>query len=109
MLIASLVLNILVLIPFCTVLMINTPKVQVVAGPATPGRSILLAIYLSILIGSIFLLFSNDINFATALLSLQIIYKLITPITVGSVKNPIVVSNIFIAIFHSFTLYSLHF
>ena len=42
-----------------------------------------------------------------ALLSVQIIYKLITPFAVGNFSNPVVVSNLAIAAFHSITLWSI--
>lgn len=34
----------------------------------------------------------------------QILYKLTTPVTVGTLQNPVVVSNLGIAIFHTLTL-----
>ena len=42
-----------------------------------------------------------------ALLMVQIIYKLITPFAVGNLSNPVVVSNLAIAAFHSVTLWSI--
>jgi hypothetical protein len=39
-----------------------------------------------------------------ALLLVQVIYKLTTPFTVGSFTNPVVLSNLAIAAFHSGTL-----
>jgi hypothetical protein len=39
-----------------------------------------------------------------ALLSVQIIYKVLTPFTVGTFKNPVVVSNLLIAALHAWTL-----
>ena len=39
-----------------------------------------------------------------SLLLVQVIYKLTTPFTVN-IKNPIVVSNLFVAIFHIITLF----
>lgn len=40
------------------------------------------------------------------LLVVQIVYKLTTPLTVGSFTNPVVVSNLLIAPFHGATLRS---
>jgi hypothetical protein len=37
----------------------------------------------------------------------QILYKVTTPFTVGSFANPVVVSNLAIAAFHSLTLWSI--
>jgi hypothetical protein len=70
----------------------------------TTARGILLSIYLSILLAScLFLVFRNPSSVA-ALLMVQILYKLTTPVTVGTLQNPVVVSNLGIAIFHTLTL-----
>jgi hypothetical protein len=37
---------------------------------------------------------------------MQIVYKTLTPFTTKTFKNPVVISNLFIAIFHFFTLYT---
>ena len=34
----------------------------------------------------------------------QILYKLTTPVTVGTLQNPVVISNLGIAMFHTVTL-----
>ena len=107
MITASLILNILVLIPVCFALIMNFEKMQQTAGAFTPARGILLAIYLTILIASIFLLFYTDVKLALALFSVQIIYKFISPFTVKSIKNPIVISNLLIALFHLITVYTI--
>ena len=100
----SLILNILVLIPVCLTLLFNVEKMQDVAGVFTPARGILLAIYVSILLASSFLLFFMDVKLAFALFSIQIVYKVLTPFTVKSIKNPIVISNLVIAAFHLVTV-----
>jgi hypothetical protein len=74
-------------------------------GEFNPARGILLAMYISILIGSIFLLIAPDKKFIIALLSIQILYKFLTPFTVKTIKHPFVISNILIALFHVLTLY----
>jgi hypothetical protein len=74
-------------------------------GEFNPARGILLAMYISILIGSIFLLIAPDKKFIIALLSIQILYKFLTPFTVQTIKHPFVISNILIALFHVLTLY----
>jgi hypothetical protein len=101
---ASLIFNILVLIPVCLTLLFNFEKMQDVAGVFTPARGILLAIYVSILLASSFLLFFMDTKLAFALFSIQIVYKILTPFTVKSIKNPIVISNLVIATFHLVTV-----
>ena len=41
---------------------------------------------------------------AAALLLVQVLYKVTTPLTVGTLANPVVVSNLVIAGFHTATL-----
>lgn len=77
-------------------------------GPDTAARRILAAIYAAILIASVALLalhlFHRDITpWIQALLSIQVAYKLLTVPLVG-LRNPVVVSNLAIAVVHSFTL-----
>jgi len=80
-------------------------------GKSSPSRNILFSVYLSIFIMSIILLFlyiknkkSTSIKYMiVSLLLFQIIYKLITPVVV-TIKNPIIISNIVIAIFHIITI-----
>ena len=101
----SLGLNIAVLIPVCTVLILNlTPFVEV-WGLATPARGILLSMYLSILILSIGLWLQRNPMMVAPLLAMQVCYKVMTPITVGSITNPVVISNLVIAIVHGVTLW----
>jgi hypothetical protein len=42
-----------------------------------------------------------------ALLSVQIIYKFLSPFLVGTLTNPVIISNVFIAAFHSFSVWKL--
>ena len=107
MITASLILNIIVLIPVCFSLITDLNGMQKVAGIFTPGRGILLAIYLTILAASIFLLFSMDTKLAFGLFMMQIVYKILSPFTVKSIKNPIVISNLLIAAFHLVTVYTI--
>lgn len=102
---ASLLLNIIVLIPVCYGLLSNANWTQISYGNHTPARSILLSVYIAILLCSIILLFKPDPKMVAALLCVQIIYKFITPFTVGTLSNSVVISNIFIAIFHCFTVF----
>ena len=102
---ASLILNVIVLTFVCLGLITDSKRVQRTAGILTPARGILLAIYLTIAFASLALLFSQNNNFIFSLLILQIVYKIMTPITVRTFKNPIVISNLFIAVFHFVTIY----
>jgi hypothetical protein len=100
----SLGLNILVLIPIVVLMAINSPFVDEAWGEFTAARGILMSIYLSILVVSVFLVFKPVPSFVAALLIVQVVYKLTTPFTVGTVSNPIVISNLAISIFHMATL-----
>lgn len=101
----SLLLNISVLIPVCLGIFTNANWTIISYGNNTPARSILLSVYLSILFFSIILLFKPDPKMVAALLCVQIIYKITTPLTVGSFSNAVVISNILIALFHCFTVF----
>ena len=103
---ASLIINIAVLVPFCLLILINNSRIEKVLGPYTTGRGILLAIYTTILLASISMLWHPDSKIIFTLLSMQIVYKTLTPFTTKTFKNPVVISNLFIAIFHFFTLYT---
>lgn len=105
MLSLSLILNIAVLIPICYLMITNNFRMVKTLGEYNPARGILLAMYISILIGSIFLLIAPDKKFIIALLAIQIVYKFLTPFTVKTIKHPFVISNILIALFHVLTLY----
>ena len=104
MIILSLLLNIAVLIPVCAGIMTNALWAQQSYGEATPARGILLSIYLSIIAVSALLLVVSRTEAAAALLLVQIVYKVTTPFTVRSIKNPVVISNLFIAAFHTATI-----
>jgi hypothetical protein len=100
----SLGVNILVLIPVCIGLLTDAGWSRASYGDAAPARSILLAIYLAILSVSAMLLFYRDPKFAASMFIVQIIDKVLTPITVGTWSNPVVISNLFIAFTHVITL-----
>ena len=100
----SLILNILVLIPVCTSLLLKFSWVNDSFGIESPARGILLSIYLAILIFSAVLLFKFDPKFAMALLLVQVVYKVLSPIMVGTLTNPVIISNLFIAAFHSYSI-----
>ncbi|NER17008.1 hypothetical protein [Spongiivirga citrea] len=101
----SLLLNIFVLAPVCYGLLSKASWVDVSYGSATAARGILLSVYIAILLSSILLFFKADPKFVAALLFAQVIYKLTTPFTVGTVTNSVVISNLFIAFFHTVTLF----
>ncbi len=101
----SLLVNIAVLLPVCAGLVTNAEWTQAVFGGVTPARGILLAVYLSILMGSVLLIVFRGPRAVAALLLVQVIYKLTTPFTVGTWQNPVVISNLGIAAFHIVTLF----
>ncbi len=104
----SLAVNILVLIPILILMAIKSPVVDHAWGSFTQARGILMSIYFSILVLSIFLVFKPITAFVFALLTVQVIYKVTTPFTVRSITNPVVISNLFIAALHVVTLVSLY-
>lgn len=104
MIYVSLGLNIVVLIPVCMGLLIDTRWARIAWGDETPGRAILLSIYLAILLMSAALIFYPITTAVASLLAIQVIYKVTTPFTVKSFANPVVISNLGIAIVHIVTL-----
>ena len=66
-----------------------------------------MSIYLAIMLVSIGLLFKPLPAMVAALLLVQIIYKITTPFTVGTLSNPVVLSNLVIAAVHAVTLRSI--
>ncbi|MEM1435492.1 MAG: hypothetical protein AAGG11_15645 [Pseudomonadota bacterium] len=107
LIILSLLLNIAVLVPVCTGIIADAAWAQAGYGSVTPARSILLSIYLTIGVLSVALLVVRDSEFVAALLLVQVIYKVTTPVTVGTLKNPVVISNLLIAAVHGVTLASI--
>lgn len=121
MLLLSLLLNIAVLIPVVAVLALSARRAD--GGPArypwgeqTPARDILLAIYIAILLVSITLLVAVATvgpsvaieSAAAALFVVQIIYKVLTAVTVrDALRNPVVLSNLGIAAVHTITVVTL--
>lgn len=100
-------LNIAVLVPVCWGIWSNAGWAMASYGAQTEARGILLAIYAAILLCSAALLFQPVPAMVAALLIVQIVYKVLTPLTVGSFANPVVISNIAIAAFHCLTLWSI--
>ncbi|WP_084582107.1 hypothetical protein [Sphingomonas azotifigens] len=100
----SLLLNIVVLVPVCLSMLRNSAWVEAAYGPPSAARGILLSIYLAILTASIALLAMPSRGAILCLLALQCGYKLMTPFTVGTLRNPVVLSNLGIAAVHAVTL-----
>ena len=103
----SLAVNIVVLVPIVLLMAIKSPLVDKAWGPFTEARAILWSIYFAILVTSIALVFMPVASFTAALLAVQVIYKVTTPFTVGSFRNPVVISNLVIATLHVVTLMSM--
>lgn len=104
MIVASLAVNVLVLIPVGGSLLADTAWVTDAYGPHTQARGILISIYAAILFASVALLFIRDTRMVASLLAVQVIYKVTTPLTVGTLANPVIISNLVIAGLHLVTL-----
>jgi hypothetical protein len=107
MLYVSLMVNVIVLVPVCIILLRNGQAAERAWGAKTDGRSILLAVYFTILLFSGLLLIAGPnglLPIVHTLLMVQITYKLISVITVG-IGSPVVISNIAISMLHSGTIY----
>ena len=104
MVVLSLIINVVVLLPVCAGLLMDASWTASVYGEGTPARAILLSIYLAIGLVSVLLLVHREPKAVAALLLVQVLYKVITPLTVGTLANPVVVSNLVIAGFHTATL-----
>jgi hypothetical protein len=104
MILASLLTNVVVLIPVCVSLILDASWVAEVYGAASAARGILLSVYGAILVVSMGLLFNREPILVAPLLLVQVLYKLTTPFTVGSFANPVVISNIVISAMHLTTL-----
>ena len=104
MIAASLLLNIVVLVPVCTGIVRDASWARAAYGERSPARAILLSIYLAILCVSVVLLAQPLPQAVAALLLVQIVYKVTTPFTVGTLRNPVVVSNLLIAAVHAVTV-----
>lgn len=104
----SLAVNILVLIPIVFGMAIGSPIIDRAWGEFSESRGILASIYFAILVLSSVLIVKTIPVFVIPLLSTQIIYKLTTPFTVGTIMNPVVISNLGIAVLHLVTLWVIY-
>ncbi|MDT0506888.1 hypothetical protein [Novosphingobium sp. MMS21-SN21R] len=103
----SLGLNIAVLVPVCGSLLLRARWCDEAYGSPSSARGILLSIYLAILAASVVLLVVRRPDAVAALLAVQIAYKVTTPLTVGTLHNPVVASNLAIAAVHGVTVWLL--
>jgi hypothetical protein len=108
MFLISLSLNILVLVPVLIALGANGSAAEHAWGADTAARRILAAVYAAILLASVALLalqvLGRDIAAWTqALLGIQVVYKLLT-VPLAGLRNPVVISNVGIAVVHVITL-----
>lgn len=104
----SLLLNVAVLVPVCIGLISDAQWARTSYGDETAARGVLLSIYFAIGAVSVALLWIGDSRMVAALLLVQVIYKLTTPFTVGTLDNPVIISNLLIAAFHSVTLFLIY-
>lgn len=110
MLLISLTLNVLVLVPVTTGMLRRAGWATEAYGSRSPARGILTAVYLAILIASGMLLgavlagVDAAVVPAATLLTLQVIYKTLSPFTVGPWRHPVVLSSLAIAFVHVVTL-----
>jgi len=107
----STILNIVVLVPVISVILLDFVQVERVWGVNQPSRQILVSIYLAILIASIGLFFlkaNARLVVSVTVFSMQIIYKTLTAIlVVNAFTNPVVLSNLAINMVHLLTLYTI--
>lgn len=102
---AALALNVGVLVPVIASLARDAPWTRAAYGPPSGARSILAAVYVSILVASVGLLAAVPSGAgAVALLSVQAVYKALTPLTTGGVGNVVVRWNIGIAAFQALAI-----
>jgi hypothetical protein len=106
----SLLLNVFVLVPVLLGLATRATWAETVYGPASPARGILVAVYAAILLLSLAGLLRPRTEAVATLLLMQVLYKVLTAWTVGTVRtvrHPVVASNLGIAFVHVITLVSI--
>lgn len=104
----SLGVNILVLTPIVLGMAIGSPIIDRAWDGFTASRGILASIYFALLVLSTFLIIKTIPVFVVPLLATQVIYKITTPFTVGTLLNPVVISNLGIAVLHLVTLWVIY-
>ncbi len=86
----SLAVNILVLIPIVFGMAIGSPIIDRAWGEFSESRGILASIYFALLVLSGILIVKTIPVFVVPLLATQVIYKITTPFTVGTIKSGMV-------------------
>ena len=104
----SLGLNILILTPIVFGMAVGSPIIDRAWDEFTASRGILTSIYFALLVLSTILIIKTIPVFVIPLLATQVIYKITTPFTVGTILNPIVISNLGIAVLHLVTLWVIY-
>ncbi len=104
----SLAVNILVLVPIVFGMAIGSPIIDRAWDEFTASRGILASIYFTLLVLSGILIIKTIPVFVVPLLATQVIYKITTPFTVGTIMNPVVISNLGIAALHLVTLWAIY-
>lgn len=105
---ASLIINIVVLVPVCILIARDNLDARRVFGPQSTARQILLCIYLAILAASITAM-SNSyrmVAIAVPLLAIQVFYKTLSVFIIIDKSTPVLWFNLAIAIFHAWTIYT---
>ena len=106
----SLLANIAILAPVCWIIFKDGPNATSVFGPKTASRDVLVAIYVAVLGFSVVLLgmallgptvLSTQI--VLTLLGFQVVYKLLTVVTLG-LGHTIAISNLLVVAIHTVTL-----
>ncbi len=105
----SIVINVIVLFPVISVILLNLVQVERVWGENQPSRQILVSIYIAILLASIlvnFLKNKTKVLVAITIFSMQIVYKVLTAVLVfNAFSNPVVLSNLAITLVHLSTIF----
>jgi hypothetical protein len=101
------IVNVVVAGGIAYLLFTNAQSMTVSYGEASPARAILSSVYLAIALTSAFALVfpTYSIMIAKVLFPLQIVYKLSTVITVGSIAHPVVSANVLISVLHAVSLF----
>jgi hypothetical protein len=105
----SLLVNVLILGPVIVALIFNRAGVNRVFGERSTSREILLSMYFSIFVMSLWLLLDAGRvdTFAPPLLVLQIGYKLLSTVLITNKRAAVLWFNLAVAILHSITILSL--
>jgi hypothetical protein len=101
------IVNVVVAGSIAYLLFTNAPSMVAAYGEASPARAILSSVYLAIALVSAFALIFPvySVTIAKVLFPLQILYKLSTIITVGTITHPVVTANVFISVLHGISLF----